>query len=199
MAIEDQSLARLFGELPEVVVILDASGNIIWANEFAERLFNRSLQFSIGMSALGFVHGDDLELVLRSLETVQDKEVGNPLEIRVLIDSSWRLVELIGAPVGWFQEGAVLFSIRDLTERRRFEVARDDVARFRSLVHNATTIMMLVSPTGIIDSVSGALTRILGHDPELVEHQPLANIVAPEDHATLEAAITEALRGLTGR
>ena len=197
MAIEDQSLARLFGELPEVVVILDASGNIIWANEFAERLFNRSLQFSIGMSALGFVHGDDLELVLRSLETVQDKEVGNPLEIRVLIDSSWRLVELIGAPVGWFQEGAVLFSIRDLTERRRFEVARDDVARFRSLVHNATTIMMLVSPTGIIDSVSGALTRILGHDPELVEHQPLANIVAPEDHATLEAAITEALRGAT--
>jgi diguanylate cyclase (GGDEF)-like protein/PAS domain S-box-containing protein len=128
---------------------------------------------------------------------VQDKEVGNPLEIRVLIDSSWRLVELIGAPVGWFQEGAVLFSIRDLTERRRFEVARDDVARFRSLVHNATTIMMLVSPTGIIDSVSGALTRILGHDPELVEHQPLANIVAPEDHATLEAAITEALRGAT--
>ena len=197
MAIEDQSLARLFGELPEVVVILDASGNIIWANEFAERLFNRSLQFSIGMSALGFVHGDDLELVLRSLETVQDKEVGNPLEIRVLIDSSWRLVELIGAPVGWFQEGAVLFSIRDLTERRRFEVARDDVARFRSLVHNANTIMMLVSPTGIIDSVSGALTRILGHDPELVEHQPLANIVAPEDHATLEAAITEALRGAT--
>jgi diguanylate cyclase (GGDEF)-like protein len=30
-----------------------------------------------------------------------------------------------------------------------------------------------------------------------VEHQPLANIVAPEDHATLEAAITEALRGAT--
>jgi diguanylate cyclase (GGDEF)-like protein/PAS domain S-box-containing protein len=197
MAIDDQSLARLFGELPEIIVILDASGNVVWANEFAEKLFNRSLQFSVGMSALQFVHGDDLELVLRSLETVQDKEVGNPLEIRVLVDAEWRLVELIGAPVGWFQEGAVLFSIRDLTERRRFEVARDDVARFRSLVHNATTIMMLVSASGTIDSVSGALTRILGHDPELVEGRPLANIVAEEDRSTLRGALDEALRGAT--
>ena len=95
----------------------------------------------------------------------------------------------------WFEKGAVLFSIRDLTDRRRFELARDNVARFRSLVHNATTIMMLVSPTGVVESVSGAMTRMLGHDPEVVERQPLANIVAVPDRPALRFAIENALRG----
>ena len=98
------------------------------------------------------MHPDDLEIVLRSLETVQGKDIGSPLEIRAKIGESWRLIELIGTPVSWFEEGAVLFSIRDLTERRRFELAGDDVARFRSLVHNATTIMMLISTSGTVES-----------------------------------------------
>jgi diguanylate cyclase (GGDEF)-like protein/PAS domain S-box-containing protein len=74
-------------------------------------------------------------------------------------------------------------------------LARDNVARFRSLVHNATTIMMFVSPEGVIESVSGAMTRMLGHDPEAVERQPLANIVAVPDRPALRVAIETALRG----
>jgi diguanylate cyclase (GGDEF)-like protein/PAS domain S-box-containing protein len=147
------------------------------------------------MSAIDLVHPDDLEIVLRSLETIQSKTVGTPLEIRAKIGEDWRLIELIGTPVSWFEKGAVLFSIRDLTERRRFELARDNVARFRSLVHNATTIMMFVTPEGVIESVSGAMTRMLGHDPEAVERQPLANIVAVPDRPALRVAIETALRG----
>jgi len=168
---------------------------VLWANELAEALFGQPLTSELEISAIDLVHPDDLEIVLRSLETVQGKDIGSPLEIRAKIGESWRLIELIGTPVSWFEEGAVLFSIRDLTERRRFELARDDVARFRSLVHNATTIMMLISPSGSVVSVSGALTRMLGHDPEAVEGQPLSSIVAESDHPTLRAAIDKALRG----
>ena len=45
--------------------------------------------------ALEYVHPDDLELVLRSFETVQEKQIGNPLEIRVRLRDQWRLIELI--------------------------------------------------------------------------------------------------------
>ncbi|MEO9180693.1 MAG: EAL domain-containing protein, partial [Acidimicrobiales bacterium] len=189
-----QLLAQLLDEFPEIVVVLNNEGNLIWANNRAESLFKRTLESAVGISALDFIHPDDLEMVLRSLETVQEKEVGMPLEIRVRIDTDWRLIELIGRPVSWFEEGAILYSIRDLTERRRFEVAGNDVARFRSVVHNASTIMMLVSPTGDIESVSGALTRMLGHDPEVVEHRPLSNIVAEADRPALRAALESALR-----
>ncbi len=91
----------------------------------------------------------------------------------------------------------MLFCLRDLTERRRFEVARDEIAMFRTLVQNAATITMLVSPSGHVSSVSGALTRMLGHDPELVENEPLSCIVADDDRPKLSAAITRALGGAT--
>jgi diguanylate cyclase (GGDEF)-like protein/PAS domain S-box-containing protein len=195
MTISDQSLARLLGAFPEMVVVIDAHANVLWANALAEQLFGQPLASALGISAIDLVHPDDLEIVLRSLETVQGKEIGSPLEIRAKIGEGFRLIELIGTPVGWFEEGAVLFSIRDLTERRRFELAGDDVARFRSLVHNATTIMMLISTAGTVKSVSGALTRMLGHDPEAVEGQPLSSIVAENDHVALRAAIAQALRG----
>ena len=194
MNVGDRRLARLLNSFPEIVVVLDGSGNVLWANQYAVELFGRPLESALGMSGIDLVHPDDLEIVLRSLETVQSKSVGSPLEIRAKIGDDWRLIELIGTPVPWFEKGAVLFSIRDLTDRRRFELARDNVARFRSLVHNATTIMMLISPKGDVESVSGAMTRMLGHDPEVVEGQPLANIVAVTDRPALRVAIENALR-----
>ncbi len=194
MTVSDESLAKLLGVFPEIVVVLDGHASVLWANALAEELFGQPLASALGMSAIDLVHPDDLEIVLRSLESVREKEIGSPLEIRAKIGDSWRLIELIGTPVSWLEEGAVLFSIRDLTERRRFELAGDNVARFRSLVHNATTIMMLISPSGTVESVSGALTRMLGHDPEAIEGQPLSSIVADVDHAALRAAIERALR-----
>ena len=54
---------------------------------------------------------------------------------------------------------------------------------------------MLVSPDGCIQSASGALTRILGQDPELVEGLPLANLVLEEDRPALADAFERASRG----
>jgi PAS domain-containing protein len=89
-------------------------------------------------------------------------------------------MELIGAPVPWLEDGAVLICARDLTERRRFEVAHNQDARFRALIQNSATLTLLVSPEGIVESVSGALTRLLGHDSELVKGQLLARIVSSD-------------------
>src|SRR6202012_3796079 len=75
--------------------------------------------------------------------------------------------------------------------------ARDETARFRSLVHNAAAITMLVSGAGHIDSVSAALTRMLGHDPEHVEHLPLVDLASEPDRPALTAALAKAARGAT--
>jgi diguanylate cyclase (GGDEF)-like protein/PAS domain S-box-containing protein len=197
LTIEDTQLGRLLTDFPDLVVVVDPQGGVIWANALAERLFGRSLHDSVGQSGFDFVHPDDLEFAALSLVSIQEKEIGSPIEVRLQTPSGWRLVELIGTPVNWLQEGAVLFCMRDLTQRRRFEVARDEVALFRMLVHNAATITMLLSPGGRISSASGALTRMLGHDPEVVENESLADIVAVEDRPKLSVAIARALRGAT--
>ena len=77
--LDTPSLSRMLDELPDIVVVLDASARLIWANHRAEQFFERPRDASIGLSALDFVHPDDLELVLCSLETIQSKEIGGRL------------------------------------------------------------------------------------------------------------------------
>ena len=196
-AAELTSMAAAFVHLPDAVVLVDGAGTIVWGNVAAERLFERTLDDWRGKSGFDLVHPDDLELVLRSLTTVQGKDVGTPIEIRVKAASGWRLIEMIGTTIQWLGSDAILLSMRDLTERRRYELASGKEARFRSLVHNAGSIIMLISADGVVASVSGVITRLLGHDPETLEGQPFVDIVATADRTAFEVALSEARRGAT--
>lgn len=185
-------------ELPDCVVVLDGSGHVQWGNRAAERLFGRSLRDSIGLPAFDLVHPDDLELVLRSFESVQRKEVGTLIEVRAETPSGWRLLEVLGAPICWSGESdAVLFCMRDLTERRRFEVAQGQDATFRTVLQNSPDMTILLSASGDVNSVSGALSRILGHDPEAIEGQPLVGFMVEEDHKTFLECLQTASQGAT--
>jgi len=194
-SLDNPALAGLLDELPDSVIVLDALGRLKWGNRAATRLFNRALVDSIDLDALELVHPDDLEFVLRSLSSVRGKETGTLIEVRVKTAIGWRLLEVIGSPVTWQDAEAVLFCMRDLTERRRFEIARNEEARLRSLVQNSASVTVLVSPTGFVISVSGALTRVLGHDPEQVAHRPLAELVCEDDRPTLAEALGRASKG----
>jgi diguanylate cyclase (GGDEF)-like protein/PAS domain S-box-containing protein len=193
--IDDHAVTRLLDELPDAVVVIDSACVVQWANAAAERLFGRSRADAVGISGLDLVHPDDLELVLRSLVTVQGKDIGTAIEVRVKTASGWRLVELLGAPVAWLIDGAILLCLRDLTDRRRYELAHGKEALVQSLVQNSAAVTMLVWPDGVVESVSGALIRLLGHDPELVEHRPLADIVDGPDRPALAEAFARAGRG----
>ncbi len=161
----DSELPQLLAALPDAVIVLDPIGQVKWGNRAAERLFTRSVEESIGISGLDLVHPDDLELVLRSLASVQGKDVGTLIEVRVKTGTGWRLVEVIGAPVTWRGEAVVLFSLRDLTERRRFEVARNEEARLRTMVQNSAAVIILVSAAGVVQAASGAWAAFSGTTP----------------------------------
>jgi diguanylate cyclase (GGDEF)-like protein/PAS domain S-box-containing protein len=191
------SMANAFVNLPDAVVIVDGTGTIVWGNRSAERLFERTLDDWMGQSGLDLVHPADQEFVLRSLTSIQDKEVGIPIEVRINAASGWRLIEMVGTTLQWFGSDVILLCMRDLTERRRFELASGHEAQFRSLVHNAGSVFMLVSQKGTVQSVSAAITRLLGHDPELLEGRPLSDIVDPGDRAEFDGALAAAWRGAT--
>src|ERR1700683_4861997 len=176
------SLSDIIQSLPDAVVVIDQVGGVLLGNDAAERLFGRRLAALARTNALDVVHPDDRALAGVALTSIQGKVVGTPLELRVDTDRGWKLVEVVGSNLlGHAPVAGLVLCIRDLTERRRWEVANDEIGRFRSLVHNAASIIMLLSPTGEIESVSAAITRLLGHDQELLEGRPLANIVVESD------------------
>ncbi len=192
---ESAWLERLVLEVPDAVVVADADGILVWANPAAERVFGMAATRSSASARSDFLHPEDLELAAASLESVRDKDVGSPIELRVKTPTGWKLVELIGANlVGKPPIDGLVWCLRDLTERRRWEVATNDIERFRSLVHNSASILVLLDPDGIVLSVSAAITRMLGHDQALVEGKPLEDLVVAPDRPALAAALGSAVR-----
>jgi diguanylate cyclase (GGDEF)-like protein/PAS domain S-box-containing protein len=188
-------IAALAERLPDAVVVVDDRGHVCWGNQAAVRLMGRTREEWLGVSGLDLIHPDDIGLAALSLASVQGKEVGSPIELRVATRTGWILVELVGAPLG---DRRVLLTMRDVTQRRRWEVAGDETVRFRTLVHYAAGLTLLLDPDGTLQSASGALTRHLRLDPELVCGQHLSAIVAQEDHEVLLVALADALRAAPG-
>ena len=189
--------ADLASGLPDAVVLIDASARVQWANLAAERLFGVKLTDVIGTDALELVHEEDRDVATVSLVSVNKKDVGTPIELRVRTAHGWKLVELIGANLfDTPSVGGIVLALRDLTERRRWEVATNETERFRSLVHNARSVLVLLDAKGTVRSISAAVTRLLGHDQEQLEGRPLGSLVADHDRGRLEVALSRSASGL---
>ncbi|MDQ2677491.1 MAG: EAL domain-containing protein [Actinomycetota bacterium] len=166
--------------LPDAVFVVDPDMRLQWANQAAADLFGIPVEDALGMSGMDFVHPDDMSLAAVSLTSMQTKEIGTPIEVRVRGASGWRLVEVIGRRI----DDGVLMCMRDLTERRRWEIAQG-TERLSALTQNALTVMLSLDVDGVVSASSGGLTRLLGIDQGWIEGRPLADLVDPADHGAL--------------
>jgi diguanylate cyclase (GGDEF)-like protein/PAS domain S-box-containing protein len=190
---ERETLADVIRSLPDAVVVIDPVGGVVWTNDAAERLFGHTTAEMVGTNALDVVHLDDRELAAVALTNCPDRAVGSRLELRVHTDQGWSLVEVTASRAVGAGGGGVVLCLRDLSERRRAEVVHEEMGRFRSLVHNAASILMILEPTGEIQCVSAAVTRLLGHHQEQVEGRLLADYVIERDRRVVDAALARAL------
>ena len=86
--------------LPDVVLVIDTTGVIRFANRAAEvQLGHRTADF-MRRSLLDLLHPDDIASALSSIESVQGKEIGTPVEVRVRdSNGNWHWYEEIGTNV----------------------------------------------------------------------------------------------------
>jgi PAS domain S-box-containing protein len=142
-------------------------------------------------SLLELVHPDDVAVMVSSATTVLGKSQGTPVEVRVrCADDSWRRVEIVGRDA--FDHPGVrglVIMVRDITQRRMWEVAAGDTAVFQQLVQHGSSITLLLDDAGRISSVNAAFTRLLGHDPSLTVDHCLVEFCAPGSAADLETAV----------
>jgi diguanylate cyclase (GGDEF)-like protein/PAS domain S-box-containing protein len=189
-------LSRLVDHLPDAVIVVDHDGVLRYANDAALELHGNSAADRVGRSCFDLIHPGDQELALVSLAAMEEQAVGTPLELRVRSDRGWILVEMLGAatqlPDG--RPGVVL-SLRDLTERRRWDIAAGDDAQFRSVVQNGVNLILLLDAEGTVLTTSATLTRTLGHNQSVILGQPITELILDEDRVAFDLALRRALDG----
>jgi diguanylate cyclase (GGDEF)-like protein/PAS domain S-box-containing protein len=190
----DTDPGALLANLPDPVVVVSAEGRLVWANDTAESLFGWTREAAVGWDATELVHPDDLATALVSLGSVQEKHTGTLVEIRVRDRSgSYRRIEVRGRSAP--DLGGVVLALRDVTERRRWELAGGDDAAAAAVFDALPTIALVLEPDGRIRSANRAFTRLLGHALESSLGRPLTDFVSVPKVLAVAEAVEEVAAG----
>jgi diguanylate cyclase len=193
------ALSAILDAIPDVVLIIDTFGSIRYANAAVEAQLGYRPADRLGRSLLDLIHPDDVANVLSSIETVQGKTVGTPVDVRVLdAAGAWHWFEEIGTNVV-LDDGspAILCVARNITQRRVWEVAAGDTARAQQIIHVAPTITLLLDGDGVVTSVNAAFTRMLGHDQSKVIGHALVEFMAAGHDLDARHALDQLAAGTT--
>ncbi len=189
-------MRALIDALPDCLYVLDLDGTVTFLNQAVEQQLDLAPAEWIGRSILDVVHPDDVAGVLSSIDSMQGadrqgKPIGTPVEVRIRDGrGAWHWYEVVGTSI--FEDGKLtgLLGVgRNITQRRMWEVAANDVTRFQQVVQVAPSIMLLLDADGVVASVNAAFTRLLGHDLTKVVGAPLTSFVADEGVTEVIAAL----------
>jgi diguanylate cyclase (GGDEF)-like protein/PAS domain S-box-containing protein len=175
--------SALLDQLPDIVVVVDGDANIVWANRAASEQLGWDLAEMTGRSGIDLIHPDDVPTAATALLSVRDKDVGSAVELRIRdTTNGYRLVELRGrAALDVKGVDGVVLQMRDITDRRQWEVAAGDSALLQAIIDNAPAVTMLLSADGVIKGASRAMTQLLGRDLEFTRGRPLAELAIDAD------------------
>ncbi len=170
--------------LPDPVIAIDAGGTLLYVNRVVTDVLGWERDDIVGRSVLDLLHPDDLNIVLTSMATITAKKVGELIMVRALTaDGSWMALEVRGAVQGAGNDHLNVLVLRDTTHRHRLELDQGEVGVLRSVMANMHGMIALVEPDGSVRSINGAVTRLLGYDPELIPGQQFTEFLHIDDRA----------------
>ncbi len=175
--------------LGDPVIAIDARGILRYGNERAIEVLGWDTNI-LGESVLDLVHPDDLNLVASSMTTITDKSYGQLLRIRARHGrGTWVHLELRGSMQTIDDESLIVLVARDTTDRHRLDFDQGDVGVLRSVMNNMHGMVALMTEDGRVRSINGAVTRLLGHDPELIRNQSFLGYLHPDDREQVLEAV----------
>ena len=189
--VEEAMLEPSLDGLPDPVIAIDGDGTLHYANRATSDILGWSRHEIIGRSVLDLLHPDDLNLVLSSMASVSGKRVGDLIVVRVLTaDQSWKRLEVRGAIDESGDGNLNVLILRDTAHRHRLELDQGDIGVLRAVMANMHGMIALVEPNGRVRSINGAVTRLLGHDPEFIPGRRFIDFVHPDDQSQVLDTVT---------
>ncbi|MEH1920297.1 PAS domain S-box protein [Nostoc sp.] len=186
-----------------IILRWDGNGDIIFLNDYGQRLFGFDLDEIIGRNVIGTIvpetetSGRDLQTLMVDICQHPENYLFNENENlckngdrvwivwanKPILDAQGNLIEILSVGT-------------DATERKRAEAAlQENELKFRSIVENANDLIFILSPEGIFTYHSPNVTALMGYSLEEIEGHSVVEFTKPEDLATSAAALQRAITG----
>lgn len=193
LAFSDEHFRLMAENASDVVFVADSDGAIRWMSPSVTDLLGLRAEAVVGHRVMEFVRSVDRPKLIAASAAVtggqraqcEVKLEAGPVADRWVSVSLGPVLDPAGQVVG--QVGA----LRDVDAEHR---ARADLqaaeARYRLLAEHATDVVYQTAADGTILWVSEGVERILGWTPQQLLGTNGFDITAPEDHATVAAAMS---------
>ncbi|ARV59568.1 histidine kinase [Nostocales cyanobacterium HT-58-2] len=191
-----------------IILRWDGNGNIIFLNDYGQRLFGFDVDEIIGRNVIGTIvpetetSGRDLEALMVDICQHPENYLFNENENlckngdrvwivwanKPILDEQGNLIEILSVGT-------------DATKRKRVEEAlQESELKFRTIVENANDLIFVLNLDGIFTYHSPNVTSIMGYSLAEIEGHSVAEFTKPEDLAISAAALQRAAMGekLTG-
>jgi diguanylate cyclase (GGDEF)-like protein/PAS domain S-box-containing protein len=182
----DERFRTLFEHAPIGIVTMNAEGRVIAVNDAYQRMMGYSADELLMMPFGSPMHPDEVQVSLERFQQLVAGERGYYTVEKRYLRKDGSLVWgrlAIGAvrdTVGRFLYSVSM--IEDITEERKATQAlRESEHRFRSLVQNATDMVIIAGLDGVIQYVSPSFETHLGYPSQDISGTNLFALIAPED------------------
>ena len=173
---------QLFQNSPDAIFVEDLQGKVLDANASACDLHGLALEQLIGRNALeDLVPPASREKALAEFPLLVSGQITWIQSESLRSDGRSVPVEIRTVRIEYDGQPAMLFHVRDITERRAAEMAlRSSETLFRSVWENSADGIRLADEKGTIVAVNQAFCRMVGLMQNELEGQPLTIILSPK-------------------
>jgi diguanylate cyclase (GGDEF)-like protein/PAS domain S-box-containing protein len=182
---ESEERYRLLVETSPEPIIVHHQGTLVFLNKATAELVGiKDEQELIGKNLFQFVHLSDWKTVQERTQYILTHwRTDTPCELRVIrSDGSMITVEMTGAQVPFGEQTAVQVICRNISERKRIELAlKRSEQNYKLIADNMTDLVGVVDPSGIVEYASPSHEAILGLKPGDIEGRSVMQLFHPED------------------
>jgi two-component system nitrate/nitrite sensor histidine kinase NarX len=178
----------------DAIIIYNSEGKLVYVNPPGVILLGApSAAELIGQPILGFTHPDSLEVMQRRVQQLRAGK-GAPLteEKLIRLDGASIEVEVAAVPITYQGQPAVQTVIRDITERKR---AQEVKAQLAAIVESSNDAIIGKTLDGMIVNWNRGAQDLYGYSAEEAKGQSIAILVPPERSNELSGILERLKQG----
>jgi PAS domain S-box-containing protein len=178
LRVSQRRFRELFENSPDAIFVEDMTGNVLDANQAAAELHGVERDWLIGRNAIEeLVPPERRETVRSDFHKLVTGEIHRLESESRRADNRAVPVEIRVVRVEYQEQPALLFHVRDISERMTAETARrSSESLFRSVWENSVDGMRLTDENGVVVAVNEAFCTLVGLPAKQLEGRPFTVI-----------------------